>query len=296
MLNRFQSLLTITTACTCVRHQSWSPRWRVLTPTWCWKNGKCVTPDSLNQIALLQVRRHDKLRLLARGPDADAALAAFQALAADNFGESPEAQPTAEPAIPARVEGAAMLYPQAPIQPALPAAADIAREQQRLRQAIDQTLADLNALTELAEHKFNADIAAIFAGHHTLLDDEDLFDAANDRLLTEQCSAEWAWHQVLMELSQQYRQLDDAYLQARYIDVDDILQRTLRHLQGIKETLPFASEPTIIIADNIYPSTVLNWMPARSPACACATAANRPTARLSPARRGSPGYASRAKR
>lgn len=98
------------------------------------KNGKCVTPDSLNQIALLQVRRHDKLRLLARGPDADAALAAFQALAADNFGESPEAQPTAEPAIPARVEGAAMIYPQAPIQPALPAAADIAREQQRLRQ------------------------------------------------------------------------------------------------------------------------------------------------------------------
>ena len=90
-----------------------------------------------------------------------------------------------------------------------------------------------------------------------MLDDEDLFDAANDRLLTEQCSAEWAWHQVLMELSQQYRQLDDAYLQARYIDVDDILQRTLRHLQGIKETLPFASEPTIIIADNIYPSTLL---------------------------------------
>ncbi|EIW9477739.1 MULTISPECIES: dihydroxyacetone kinase phosphoryl donor subunit DhaM [Klebsiella] len=221
------------------------------------KNGKCVTPDSLNQIALLQVRRHDKLRLLARGPDADAALAAFQALAADNFGESPEVQPTAEPAIPARVEGAALLYPLAPIQPALPAAADVAREQQRLRQAIDQTLADLNALTELAENKFNADIAAIFAGHHTLLDDEDLFDAANDRLLTEQCSAEWAWHQVLMELSQQYRQLDDAYLQARYIDIEDILQRTLRHLQDIKETLPFASEPTIIIADNIYPSTVL---------------------------------------
>ncbi|EPV8391551.1 dihydroxyacetone kinase phosphoryl donor subunit DhaM [Klebsiella aerogenes] len=221
------------------------------------KNGKCVTPDSLNQIALLQVRRHDKLRLLARGPDADAALAAFQALAADNFGESPEAQPTAEPAIPARVEGAALLYPLAAIQPALPTAADIAREQQRLRQAIDQTLADLNALTELAENKFNADIAAIFAGHHTLLDDEDLFDAANDRLLTEQCSAEWAWHQVLMELSQQYRQLDDAYLQARYIDIEDILQRTLRHLQGIKEILPTPSEPTIIIADNIYPSTVL---------------------------------------
>ncbi|HHG2030324.1 TPA: dihydroxyacetone kinase phosphoryl donor subunit DhaM [Klebsiella pneumoniae] len=180
------------------------------------KNGKCVKPDSLNQIALLQVRRNDKLRLLARGPDADAALEAFQALAAD-----------------------------------------AAREQQRLRQAIDQTLADLIALTELAENKFNADIAAIFAGHHTLLDDDDLFDAANDRLLTEQCTAEWALHQVLMELSQQYRQLDDPYLQARYIDIEDILQRTLRHLQGAQERVPTPGEPTIIIADNIYPSTVL---------------------------------------
>jgi PTS hybrid protein len=59
-----------------------------------------------------------------------------------------------------------------------------------------------------------------------------------------------------MELSQQYRQLDDPYLQARYIDIEDILQRTLRHLQGVQETLPTPGEPTII-ADNIYPSTVL---------------------------------------
>jgi PTS hybrid protein len=221
------------------------------------KNGKCVTPDSLNHIALLQVRRHDKLRLLARGPDADAALAAFQALAADNFGESPEAQPAAAPATPTRVEGTALRYPLAPIQPVASAAASVAHEQQRLRQAIDLTLADLNALTDLAESKFNADIAAIFAGHHTLLDDEDLFAAANDRLLTEQCTAEWAWSQALMELSQQYRQLDDAYLQARYIDIEDILQRTLRHLLGVKETLPTLGEPTIIIADNLFPSTVL---------------------------------------
>lgn len=205
----------------------------------------------------MQVRRNDKLRLLARGPEADAALAAFQALAADNFGESPAAQPAAAPAAPERVEGIALRYPLALIQPVRPAAADVAREQQRLRRAIDQTLADLTALTELAENKFNADIAAIFAGHHTLLDDEDLFDAANDRLLTEPCSAEWAWHQVLMELSQQYRQLDDPYLQARYIDIEDILQRTLRHLQDVQETLPTPGEPTIIIADNMFPSAVL---------------------------------------
>ena len=57
------------------------------------KGGKCVSPDSINQIALLQVRCNDTLRLLARGPDAEAALAAFQALAAENFGEQPDAAP-----------------------------------------------------------------------------------------------------------------------------------------------------------------------------------------------------------
>ncbi|MCP6675331.1 dihydroxyacetone kinase subunit DhaM, partial [Klebsiella pneumoniae] len=56
---------------------------------------------------------------------------------------------------------------------------------------------------------------------------------------------------------QQYRQLDDPYLQARYLDIEDILQRTLRYLQGVQERVPTPGDPTIIIADNIYPSTVL---------------------------------------
>lgn len=76
------------------------------------KEGKCVTPDSLNQIALLQVRRNDTLRLLARGPDADAALAAFQALAAENFGEQTEATPALQPTHAARIQGQVVLYPR----------------------------------------------------------------------------------------------------------------------------------------------------------------------------------------
>ncbi len=38
-----------------------------------------------------------------------------------------------------------------------------------------------------------------------------------------------------MELSQQYRQLDDPTCR-RAIDIEDILQRTLRHLQGVQES------------------------------------------------------------
>ncbi|WP_258961402.1 PEP-utilizing enzyme, partial [Klebsiella pneumoniae] len=58
-------------------------------------------------------------------------------------------------------------------------------------------------------------------------------------------------------LSQQYRHLDDAYLQARYIDIEDILHRTLRHLNERDEALPQFSAPSILVADDIFPSTVL---------------------------------------
>lgn len=221
------------------------------------KEGKCVTPDSLNQIALLQVRRNDTLRLLARGPDADAALAAFQALAAENFGEQTEATPALQPTHAARIQGQVVLYPRPQNSVTREKSAAIGQQQLRLKRAIDRTLDDLSALTALAEEKYSADIAAIFSGHHTLLDDPDLYTAACDIVRDEQCSAEWAWHQVLSDLSQQYRHLDDAYLQARYIDIEDILHRTLRHLNESSEALPQFSAPSILVADDIFPSTVV---------------------------------------
>ncbi|HEY4469305.1 MAG TPA: dihydroxyacetone kinase phosphoryl donor subunit DhaM [Klebsiella sp.] len=218
------------------------------------KEGKCVTPDSLNQIALLQVRRNDTLRLLARGPDADAALAAFQALATENFGEQTEATPALQPT---SVQGKVVIYPRPHDRVMRENCANIGQQQLRLKRAIDRTLEDLSALVALAEEKYSAHIAAIFSGHYTLLDDPDLYTAACDIVRDEQCSAEWAWHRVLTDLSQQYRHLDDAYLQARYIDIDDILHHTLRHLKEENEPLPQFNSPSILVADDIFPSTVL---------------------------------------
>lgn len=230
---------------------------------WLEKNGKCVVPDSLNQIALLQVRCNDTLRLIAKGEQADAALAAFKQLAAENFGESVEearAESVAVP-VPALATGTAFCY--TPFSPEVThrPAADVQNEQQRLKAAIQRTLDDLSDLTALAEEKYSADIAAIFSGHHTLLDDPELFDMACDLMRDEQCSAAYAWHNVLSDLSQQYLQLDDPYLQARYIDIEDLLSRTLQHLTGESAHIPAFIRPTILVADVIYPSTVLQLDP-----------------------------------
>ncbi|MBQ4924177.1 MULTISPECIES: dihydroxyacetone kinase phosphoryl donor subunit DhaM [Citrobacter] len=230
---------------------------------WLEKNGKCVVPDSLNQITLLQVRCNDTLRLIAKGEQAEDALAAFKQLAAENFGESlaPTQAKNVATQVPSRVTGTVIFYtpfsPEISPQPA----ASLQAEQQRLQAAIQSTLNDLSELTALAEEKYSADIAAIFSGHHTLLDDPELFDMACDVMREKQCSAACAWQQVLSELSQQYLQLDDPYLQARYIDIEDLLSRSLQHLTGATAQIPTFSHPTILVADVIYPSTVLQLDP-----------------------------------
>jgi PTS hybrid protein len=98
---------------------------------------------------------------------------------------------------------------------------------------------------------------------------------------------------VLADLSQQYRQLNDAYLQARYIDIDDLLHRTLRHLQGRSEAPLAVHEPTIIIADDLFPSTVLQLDPRLVKGICLREGARHPTARSSPVRPGSSACVSR---
>lgn len=245
-------------------------------PICCWKNGKCVTPDSINQIALLQVRYNDTLRLIAKGPEAEEALIAFRQLAEDNFGETEEvAPPTLRPVPP--VSGKAFYYQPVLCTVQAKSTLTVEEEQERLRQAIDFTLLDLMTLTAKAETCGLDDIAAIFSGHHTLLDDPELQAAASELLQHEHCTAEYAWQQVLKELSQQYQQLDDEYLQARYIDVDDLLHRTLVHLTQTKEELPQFNSPTILLAENIYPSTVLQLDPAVVKVSALAPEVRYPT-------------------
>ncbi|EPK7282095.1 dihydroxyacetone kinase phosphoryl donor subunit DhaM [Citrobacter farmeri] len=219
------------------------------------KNGKCVTPDSLNQISLLQVRWHDTVRLLASGEQADDALAAFSRLAAENFGESLEDTAVAATSTE-DITGNAFCY--APTLPPVRQASDLSpgAEQARLRNALDLTLLDLMTLITRVEDNCPGDLAAIFSGHHMLLDDPELFDTACALLRSEHCTAEYAWQQVLSGLSLQYRQLDDAYLQARYIDIDDLLHRTLRHLLQSPLVLPEFVAPAILLADDLFPSTV----------------------------------------
>ncbi|HEJ9096173.1 TPA: dihydroxyacetone kinase phosphoryl donor subunit DhaM [Serratia odorifera] len=227
------------------------------------KAGQCANPRSLNQLALLQVRQGDSVRLIASGTQADLALAAFQALAEQHFGETVSAhqQPSLH-GIP--VEESVSSGPVLQVYSFWPTLAerkigadDILNEQQRLREALQHTLSDLNRLAERTATLIGKPQAGIFGAHSMLLDDPDLQQAAYTRIAQQFCSAEQAWRQELEAIAADYRTLDDEYLRARELDVRDMLRRTLSHLQ--RQTIPpiVLTTPAILVMDELMPSDVV---------------------------------------
>ncbi|ATA20599.1 PTS hybrid protein [Gibbsiella quercinecans] len=227
------------------------------------KNGQCVNPRSLNQLALLQVRHGDTIRLIANGTQADQALAAFKALAEQHFGETISAQqqpslhgmPVAESVSTGPVLQAASFWPA--VAEKLIGADDVINEQQRLREALQHTLSDLNKLAERTATLIGKPQAGIFGAHSMLLDDPDLQQQAYARIAQRLYCAERAWREVLEAVADDYLALDDAYLRARELDVRDLLRRTLCHLQ--QQTIPPIplAEPVILMMDEIMPSDVV---------------------------------------
>ncbi len=124
----------------------------------------------------------------------------------DNFGETEEvAPPTLRPVPP--VSGKAFYYQPVLCTVQAKSTLTVEEEQERLRQAIDFTLLDLMTLTAKAEASGLDDIAAIFSGHHTLLDDPELLAAASQSFSTNIARQNMPGSKVLKELSQQYQQL-----------------------------------------------------------------------------------------
>ncbi len=133
------------------------------------KDGQTANAKSINQVATLGVRQGDTITILAGGPDAKAALAAIQTLADDNFGDADEAEAPQMPTQSARqatsgVPGALSGIPASPgiaigpaalYRPSLPdvtarTADDPTAEWQRLQEAIDAAIQEINALQRQA--------------------------------------------------------------------------------------------------------------------------------------------------
>ncbi len=257
------------------------------------KASEFVRADSINQVAMLGVRQGDEIVITATGTDAEAALAALQTLFTTNFGEDNT------PHTPRRDESRLYITPHTPhtlsFLQGIPASGGVAiapcfryrktplswnqttsleevqhyhvenasNEWRRLQAALHTAQQEIQTLLSHSSIQIGDAEAAIFDAHLLFLADPTLLETAQQRILSHHLNAEAVWQGVINEVANNYRHLDDPYLQERISDVVDVGQRVLRVLSGTPMTNVDVSQPAILVAADLTPSDTASLDPTR---------------------------------
>ncbi|MBW4434034.1 MAG: phosphoenolpyruvate--protein phosphotransferase [Pelatocladus maniniholoensis HA4357-MV3] len=253
------------------------------------KSSEFVRADSINQVAMLGVRQGDEIVITATGTDAEAALAALQTLFTTNFGEqntppptshTPQTPPTSHtlsslqgiPASGGVAIAPCFRYRKTPISSNQTTSLEEVQhyhiensndEWQRLQIALHTAQQEIQTLLSHSSIQIGDAEAAIFDAHLLFLEDPTLLETAQERILSQHLNAEAVWQGVINEVANNYRHLDDPYLQERIADVVDVGQRVLRVLSGTPMTIVDVSQPAILVAADLTPSDTASLDPTR---------------------------------
>ncbi|MCR5452998.1 MAG: phosphoenolpyruvate--protein phosphotransferase [Lachnospiraceae bacterium] len=105
------------------------------------------------------------------------------------------------------------------------------------------------ALTEVGEAN-----AMVFEVHQMMLDDLDYIESVQNIVRTQLVNAEFAVATTGDNFSEMFASMDDEYMQGRAADVKDISNRVVNVLQGGEGPGFHATEPSILLADDLAPS------------------------------------------
>lgn len=128
-------------------------------------------------------------------------------------------------------------------------------QKEKLIEGREKTKEQLLKIREQTAKKLGEDKAAIFDGHITLLEDEDLFDEVVELIEDEHITAENALEQGISGYCDMLANLEDEYLRERAADLKDIAKRWLYNIAGI-EIIDLSSLPenSIVVARDLTPS------------------------------------------
>jgi len=247
-------------------------------------NGKTANGKALASLLRLGAAGGQTIRIVADGPDADAALAALRDAVESGLGEADEPAPTdAPPSAPTRVwapQGTVRTIVGVGAAPGLAIGpifqmqrteivvkdtpGDAAAEQERLAQAVEMAYEQLGTLHNEVKSRGGENEAAIFLAHQALLDDPELADAVRAEIQNGHGAA-WAWNEVIERQAAELRQLSDERLAARAADLHDVGQRVLRLLAPTADhgTPALPDHPVIVVADDLAPSDTAQLDPKR---------------------------------
>ncbi|MEY3670175.1 MAG: hypothetical protein RL258_1571 [Pseudomonadota bacterium] len=102
----------------------------------------------------------------------------------------------------------------------------------RFRAAVAQVGAELEELREALGTEPAAELRAFVDLQAIVLNDPLLIDETERRIAEDRCNAEWALVQQLETVSEQFDEIEDAYLRERKADVQQVVERILKAMQG----------------------------------------------------------------
>lgn len=131
---------------------------------------------------------------------------------------------------------------------------DVEAEVSRVDGAKATALAQLQKLYDKAVQEVGESGAAIFEVHQMMMEDGDYLDSISNIIRTEGVNAEYAVATTGDNFASMFASMDDDYMRARAADVKDISDRLVRVLSGHGDGDMAASEPSIIVAEDLAPS------------------------------------------
>ena len=132
---------------------------------------------------------------------------------------------------------------------------DIEEEIQKFEQGVQSSLKDLKNLVEITTAKLGAEKAAIFGAHEEIVQDPAIAQDVEELIKNEQKNAAQAVKEVFDKYHETFLQMDDPYFKERASDVNDVANRLIKHLLGVKIVdLSTIDEEVIIVSDDLTPS------------------------------------------
>ncbi|QJI69676.1 phosphoenolpyruvate--protein phosphotransferase [Staphylococcus haemolyticus] len=132
---------------------------------------------------------------------------------------------------------------------------DTDAEIQKFRNALEASKIELTKIRNNAEKQLGPDKAAIFDAHLLVLDDPELIQPIEDKIVNEKVSAPEALDEVTSQFITIFESMDNEYMRERAADIRDVSKRVLAHLLGVELPNPsMIDESVIIVGNDLTPS------------------------------------------
>lgn len=151
------------------------------------------------------------------------------------------------------------------------ASAEVPAEIARARTARHAVIEELQRLQTEMPHDAPAELDALLDVHLMLLQDESLVHGVEHWIRERLYNAEWALTTQLEAISRQFDEMEDDYLRERKADLEQVVDRILRHMKGVASPVAPARKlptllpgtapevPLILVAQDLSPADMLHF-------------------------------------